>query len=287
MKPRIQIIFFLIFFVNLIASAQDNSKSKISGWDFGMNFGYYLPSSYQAKFYNGADNNINKLKFIIDNKYYRNDISNSLNSNDTFFITAMPNNMRYSGAFDLGFYFRRTFENNLGFSMSFNFAKLYANDFFQIEVDPNTILTEPDLRLFAIWGKEDRVNMNFDFSKYYKTKSEMIMPFFEAGININSTRVKENKIKINDLEYSIVDVYLNGTYVPGVQQTQYNVQQGGIGWGVNAGGGVKLIFSDAVSIDPGIIFYYQKINLENYNQLHLGFSFYIRLSMTGIIFHDE
>ena len=165
--------------------------------------------------------------------------------------------------------------------MQFNYSKLHANDFFQIEVDPYYILTEPDLRIFPIWGIEERVNIDLNFSKYFHAHNEILVPFLEAGININSTRVKENMIQINDLKYSLVNVYLNGTYVPGASQTQYHIQQGGVGWGVSAGGGLKLVFSEAVSIDPGFSVYYQKINLEHYEQFRPGITFYIRLSLTG------
>lgn len=280
-------LIILLFFFNInIANGQSN-KPILEGWDFGMNFGYHLPSSYHAGFYDGSSTNVNNLDYIFGNKYYYDQIRNSLNASDTFFITGMPNKMRYTGAFLIGIYFRRTFDKNFGFSLQFNFSKLKAGDFFQIEVDPYYILTEPDYRLFQIWGTEDRVNIDLNFSKYFPGKSKTVIPFFEAGLNLNSTRVIENKIKINNLEYSIVDVYLNGTYVPGAQQTQYIVQQGGIGWGINGGGGIKLIFNENISIDPGFQILAQKINLEGYDRIRPSFVFYVRLSMAGFFANTE
>lgn len=287
-------LFIILAFLLAVqfAQAQDEQNDNfgdpiLTGWDFGMNFGYYIPSAFQAKFYDGSPENINNINYVFKNKFYRDQIRNSLNASDTFLISAMPQNMRYTGAFSIGLYFRRTFDKYFGFSVQFDYSKLHANDFFQLEVDPNIILTEPDLRLFPIWGIEERVNIDLNFSKYFHAHNEIMVPFLEAGININSTRVKENMIQINDLKYSLVDVYLNGTYVPGVQQTQYNIQQGGIGWGVSAGGGLRLIFSEAVSIDPGFSVYYQKINLENYDQFRPGFLFYVRLSLTGFFAANE
>lgn len=290
---RQKLFIILVFLLSVfVVQAQDNQEDHfgdpiLTGWDFGINFGYYLPSAYHAKFYDGSPENVNNINYIFGNKYYRDEIRNSLNSSDTFLISAMPQKMRYTGAFTIGLYFRRTFDKYFGFSAQFNYSKLNANDFFQIEVDPNYILTEPDLRIFPIWGIEERVNIDLNFSKYFHAHSEIIVPFMEAGININSTRVKENMIQINDLKYSLVNVYLNGTYVPGVQQTQYNIQQGGVGWGVSAGGGLRLIFSEAVSIDPGFSVYYQKINLEHYDQFRPGFVFYVRLSLTGFLANAE
>jgi len=282
MRFKLFLILLILLSVGSLRAQDDNFGDPIlTGWDFGMNFGMYLPSAFHAKFYDGSPDNVNNINYIFGNKYYIDEIRNSLNSTDTFYISAMPQKMRYTAAFTIGLYFRRTFDKYFGFSVQFNYSKLHANDFFQINVDPNYILTEPDLRIFPIWGIEERVNIDLNFSKYFHAHSEIVVPFMEAGININSTRVKENMIQINDLKYSLVNVYLNGTYVPGASQTQYNIQQGGVGWGVSAGGGVKLVFNEAVSIDPGFSVYYQKINLEHYEQFRPGFVIYVRLSLTG------
>jgi hypothetical protein len=282
------IIFFAFLLFNTAKSQDEYTGDPIlSGWDFGLNFGFYLPSAYHAKFYDGSEENVNKISYVFTNKYWRDEIRNSLNSSDTFYISGMPQNMHYTGAFTIGLYFRRTFDKYFGFSLQFNYSKLHANDLFQINVDPNIILTDPDLRLFPIWGIEERVNIDLNFSKYFHAHSQTMVPFLEAGININSTRVKENSIQINDLKYSLIDVYLNGSYVPGMQQSQYYIQQGGVGWGINAGGGLRLIFNEYVSIDPGVTIYYQKINLERYEQFRPGVVFYVRLSLSGFFAATE
>lgn len=284
-------LFKIIILLSLLGayrpSFSHSETGKFTGWDLGMNFGFYVPAAYHARFYDGSATNVNHISYVFGNKYYYDQIRNSLNSSDTFFITGMPSNMRYTSTFSVGLYFRRTFENKLGIAMEFNFSKLKAEDFFQIQVDPNIILTEPDLRLFPIWGMEERVNINLLFSKYFPSKNSLYVPFFEAGLNINSTRVTENKIKINDLEYSIVDVYLSGSYVPGVQQTQYDIRQGGIDLGLAAGGGVKLVFNKNISIDPGIQLLYQKIKLEAYERFKPGLVFFVRLSLAGFFANNE
>jgi hypothetical protein len=287
MKPFFKIVFLIILLFSGFRSVAQTRATLPTGWDMGLNFGFYIPSSFHAQFYNGDAANVNNIDYIFKNKYQRDEISNSLNSTDTFFITGMPSNMHYTSAFNVGIYFRRTFENDFGFAFQFNYSKLKASDFFQVEVDPYLILTEPDLRLFSIWGMEERVNFDLVFSRYFPVKSEVFLPFFEAGFNINSTRVIENKIKINQLEYSLVDVYLNGSYVPGVQQNQYTVQQGGVGWGISGTGGVKMIFNNGLSIDPGVQLLYQKINLEGYERYRPALVFFVRMSLTGFFVANE
>jgi len=300
MKPTFNLIIFLILTLSSqIIFAQSNeygsdanvrekASTGFAYWDLGLNFGLYLPSKFHAGFYNGNSKNVNKIDYVLNNQYWHNDIKNALNVADDFYLRELPTNMRYTPAFQIGIYFRKTFDNYTGFSLQFDYSKLTASDFFTLEIDPQTAIgKEADIRLFPIWGIEERINIDLLFSKYFKTNSKTIIPFFEGGLNINSSIVKEHKIKIENLSYSLVDVYLNGSYVPGAAQNTYRVQQGGIGWGVSAASGIKLIFNESVSIDPGFRVYYQKVKLEGYEQFKVAFAFFIRLSLSNFFAGGE
>ncbi len=284
------LLVFISAFSFFVISAQDVEPKRDNSfgyWDLGINFGMYCPSNYHAGFYDGSESNVNKISYVFGNKYWYNDIYNELNASDTVFVRELPKNMGYTPAFQVGFYFRRTFDNYFGVSLQFDYSKLTAADKFSVEVDPGYIAQEPDIRLYDIWGIEERVNIDLLVSRYFKLKNPMFIPFFEGGINISSTRVKENKIRIETLEYSLVDVYLSGSYVPGAPQNQYVIQQGGIGLGLSAALGVKMKFNDQVSIDPGFRIYFQKIKLDNYNLLKPAFSIFIRLSLTDFFTSNE
>ncbi len=260
----------------------DQPTTAFGQWDLGLNFGLYLPAKYHAGFYDGSSQNVNNIDYVLSNQYWHEEIKQELNAADDFYLRELPTNMRYSAAFQIGMYFRKTFDNYTGFSLQFDYSKLTASDFFTLEIDPQpNIGKEPDIRLYPIWGIEDRINIDILFSKYFRTNSSTVVPFFEGGININSAYVREHKIQIENLTYSLVDVYLSGGYVPGMPQNVYNVQQGGIGWGVSAAAGLKLIFNESVSIDPGFRFYYQKVKLERYEQFKPSFALFVRLSLSG------
>lgn len=285
MNRYIKILFsgFVAIFLSLDLIAQKEEIQPQNGfgyWDLGLNFGLYLPSNYNAGFYDGSNTNVNKTSYIFGNKYWYEDIKRELNSSDTIFVRELPTNMRYTPAFQVGLYFRRTFDNYFGISLQFDYSKLTAADKFTVEVDPGFIAQEPDIRIFDIWGIEERVNIDLLVSRYFKLKNPLFIPFFEGGLNISSTRVKENKIRLETLEYSLVDVYLSGSFVPGAAQNQYVIQQGGMGLGLSAALGVKLKFNDQVSVDPGFRIYYQKIKLEGYELMKPAFAVFIRLSLT-------
>ena len=260
----------------------DDAPQRAFGhWDLGLNFGMHWAAKYHAGFYDGSPKNVNNVNYVFNNPYWRKDIMRDLNVADTFYLGELPENMRYTGAFQIGMYFRKTFDNYTGLSLQFDYTKLTASDVFTLIIDPQSAIgQEPDIRIYNIWGIEDRINIDILFSKYFKIKSPTLLPFFESGFNINSTRVKENKISIEGVDYSLVDVYLNGSYTPNSPQNTYYVQQGGIGWGVSAAVGLKMIFSDYVSIDPGFRVYYQTINLERYQNFGLSYSIFVRLSLS-------
>jgi len=297
-------VFYIIIIVFFVLSSQsisaqsdeyddytDDSEQPTAAfghWDLGLNFGLYWPSKFHAGFYDGSSQNVNNINYVLNNQYWHDEIKNALNAADDFYLRELPTNMRYTVAFQIGMYFRKTFDNYTGFSLQFDYSKLTASDFFTLEVDPQpSIGKEPDIRIYPIWGIEDRINIDLLFSKYFKTNSKMIVPFFEGGLNINSSLVKEHKIQIENLTYSLVNVYLNGGYIPGSGQNTYKVQQGGIGWGVSAAAGVKLVFNESVSIDPGFRVYYQKVKLEGYEQFKPSFALFIRLSLSDFFAGGE
>ncbi|RLD41623.1 MAG: hypothetical protein DRI86_13050 [Bacteroidetes bacterium] len=276
------LIAVFLFFNTISLIAQDNSLDKqdfVGRWDLGLNFGVYLPSNYHAKFYDGSEENVNKISYVFGNKYWYEDIKRELNASDTVFVRELPTNMRYNAAFQVGIYLRRTFDNYLGFSLQFDYSKLTAADVYTLEIDPNYIGSEPDIHIYNIWGVEERVNIDLLFSKYFKTKNPIIIPFFEGGLNITSTKVKEHKIKVENLEYSLVNTYINGSYVPGAAQNSYEIYQGGMGVGFSVAAGIKFQLSQQFSFDPGIRIYYQKIKLEGYDVMKPAFSIFFRLSL--------
>jgi len=282
MKLLYTIIFILITFIsygqNQEFSELDEEQS-FGRWDLGLNFGLYLPSNYHAKFYDGSSDNVNNIDYVFGNKYWYQDIFNAVNAADTVLVAELPTNMRYRPSFQIGVYFRRTFDNYFGFSMQFDYSKLIATDKYTVQVDPDYIATEPDIRIYDIWGIEERINIDLLFSRYFELDNPMYMPFFEAGINLTSTKVKEHKIRIEDLEYSLVDVYLNGSYVPGMAQNEYEIYQGGIGFGFTAAAGIKLRFNNQISVDPGLRIYFQNVKLENYDLMKPAFAFFVRLGL--------
>ena len=283
-------VIILIFMQPLFVMAQSNSSiqrpeedsREYRGYQFGFNFGLFLPSSYSANYYNGSDGNENNIKFIFGNKYQYEDLYRLLNVADTFFVKQFPTNMRYPPTASGGLYIGFNFNRKSSMFIQFNYAKLKPHDVFTVEVDPKDYLTEPDLRLYSISGVEERINIDLGYSRSYPVKDNVDF-VASAGLAINDSKVLKAVINIENTEFSIVNVYGNHSYVPGSNMHDYQFTQGGIGFGLHGGGGFNFNFANNFALQPGVILYYNNVNLEGYKDMKFSYYFYLRIIALNIL----
>lgn len=252
-----------------------DTNTMNSGFSFGFNMGAYFASPYQANFYNGNPGNVDSIGLIFSNYYYTQEIRQALN--DTFRLLELPQKMSYQPALQFGFYVKYSFSKQLGAFAQFNYAKLKANDVFTMGIGPDpSYLTFDEIRTYPIWGTEERIYIDLGVSKTFET-SKTVQVFLEGGLNINNTRVKEHKINIESLEYSLINIYGNSPYVPNTQMQTYETRLGGLGIGVFATTGLRFVFNDKVSLDPGVSLYWSQANLEGYQAYRPQYSVFVRL----------
>lgn len=240
------------------------------GWEVVGNFGAYWGSKYQAAFYNGSKDNVNNLNYIFNNSYWHDEIGNILRdkvNRDSFALSELPSNMKYSTTMHVGFGVRYNFNPEWAFNLEFNFAKLTAKDFFTLEVFPSFDNESHSYLQYPIWGIETRTNIQLGVVKTLNTDKK-IRPFFELGAVFTNTLVKESKISIEDHTYNLVNTY-SGNYVPNTNVQEYEIRQGGLGFGGFVDGGVKFMFNNFMSMELYATLYYQQINLEGYNAFKL------------------
>lgn len=256
-------------------SDEDNDDSQNKSWSFLINAGTAFANKYHANFYNGAEGNENEINYVFDNYYWNQDIQVAVG--DTFNLVGLPTNMKYSPAFCVGFGIKKKFNNYIGIIAQFNFSRFNTNDEFTLKIGstPSGTTTNANLRNYPIFGKEDRINIDLGVSGEIPLANK-ISGFLEGGFNLNNTRVKENGIAIEYLEYSIINVYADQNYVPGAQIQEYMIKQGGIGIGLFLSPGVEFKFNDKVAIDLLGSIYWSQINLEHYNQFRPHYNIMIR-----------
>jgi hypothetical protein len=281
-------IFKTLVFVFLVAIAgfhvyaqTDEQNSEVSytkdgkGWVFGLNVGVYYPSKFTANYYNGNSANVNNVDYVMSNYYWYQDIFHALGAVDSVSVAGLPTNMHYKLAIQPGLYAQYCFNSTMSLIIEFNYMRLKAEDVITFEVDPKTYLTEKDLRLYPMRGVEERVYGDIGLKRTYP-KQDNLSVFWMAGVNINSTTVKQCSFYVEDIEYSMVNQYGSSGYVPNSNMDTYSVYQGGIGVGMFAGGGISFTFGNGIVLEPGLTAHWLMVKLEHYQNMNPGIGAYIR-----------
>ena len=286
------------------ASMQASSKSAprikkerrpyTNGWFAGFSFGAVFPNNYPANFYNGSsenENSVNRLFHAYTNSEpgYYNEIKEAIGQRD-FDTTniGFSRNMAYNTAANFGVYagFILNKMNRIFFSFDYHHLKTNGALIFEyVQSTPGNIDRYYDKS--SVHGTENRFQINLMYSREFSV-GEYVNWYLMGGFNLSNTVVKENYIIIPDaVNPSREPLRYNIKYAPrdatgNVYDSHY--VQGGVGYGITAGTGFRLLFSNNFSIDPELQFFYSSIHLNGYEKFKPGFQINLRINLfTGWI----
>ena len=250
----------------LLKLGKKDNDSK-NGLFFGANLGFYFANKYNAQYYNGKG--INSVDSVIFHPYNYTNIKQALQHD--FLLSELPSNLKYSPALMIGLFFKYSFTKSAVF-IQFNFSKLTTKDVFTIQYDDPYNPSIPIYKQETIYGAEQRANIDLGYS-YTFSPEKNTRPYIELGVNLNNTKLIENKIKIENLDFSIINP----------STTYYKFNEGGIGIGAFIGSGVELVFSDVISVNLGFIIYYNKTKLGDYYQFKPNYTLFVRVILNGLL----
>jgi len=294
MSRLFSIIVFVISSLVLLATLNSAAQQlyskedciKRSGFEYGGIGGIYIASNSTADFYSGKPENENNVDYILNNSYWYEEIRHLLDFYDTVFVREYPEKMGYSPAFSFGLFVKYDFNCRTGIYAQFYYAKLRANDVVTVEVDPKDYLTEPDIRLCPIRGVEERNLLDLGIT-HSIGMSKTARLTLGAGINMNNTLVKESAIYLGGKKYNLMRVYGNRPYIPNSNQQQYEIRQGGIGFGIFGSVGARIEFSPVVAIEPGFSTHFMKVNLEQGSVFTPQMNFYVKIIFRDLLNFNE
>lgn len=267
-----------------LLNAQTDEERKYNpalGWYYGMNMGSTLPSGHSASFYNGSENNENKLSRILNNTYYKTQIVQAIGYN--YLDYDLPAQMGYKPNFTVGGYARYQFTNRSSFMVQANYARLTATDIFLLNLDvPQGFSFDATYLECSIMGQEERTYIDLGYRFDVPSQSQH-NTYLEIGINMNNTKVLKNMIQIETLEYNIKYVGEQPTGPYG-QDPEYDIYQGGIGFGGFFSAGYSLRFNEKITLDPVATVYFTQTQLEGYNELKPGFNLMFRFTFRDFDF---
>jgi hypothetical protein len=263
---------------------EKEKENKVIRWNFGINIGGYYANKYPAEFYNGADYNINRISYVMNNYYRYQEIKRDLGlqPSDTVFVDGLPGNMNYTFAMMGGLFIRYNFNMNWGICLDVNYTQLKAEDAVTFQINPASYLTFDSIVPIPILGVEERIHLDLMIQRNFRLKSKIYF-FLQAGLNMNYTKVLKSSIYVNEHEYSMINIYGSQIYVPGLPLQEYTVNQGGVGYGFMIAGGVGIPLTDMFGIEPGGFFNYNNVKLVGYNQFKPSFGIYLRILIGNIL----
>jgi hypothetical protein len=261
------------------------AQSSNRGFEFGLNFGVYKASKYSANYYNGSEKNQNNTKWVMTNNVFYDTIFLRLNAIDTVYVQddGWPTNMHYKLSVMPGLYGQYTFNDQYALYFDFNYTKLTTQDAL-ILTTPLPYGAFPKQYLCPIKGQEERIYFDIGIRRNIPV-SEQISYFLIGGLSVNNTTVVKSAFYVDEKEFSIINNYINGTYVGPNAQT-FNVKQGGIGWGLYFSGGVSLHFGNMI-LEPGINAHFVNVALDGYKKYRPGAGVYFRINLNNFLFGGE
>jgi hypothetical protein len=264
-------------------------RPQDNGWFAGASFGAAVPNNYSANYYNGSPENENSFNRILraytneESGYYE-AIKEAIGGYafDTTNI-GFSENMAYSVAPNFGFYAGFVFKKMNRVFFSFDYHHLKTNGaliFYYIRETPSNKDNYYDKS--SVHGSENRFHINLLYSREFRA-GEYTNWYLFGGLNLNNTVVKENYVTIpyannsllSPLKYDIKYVPRDKTGNP----YDYGYVHGGVGYGVSAGIGLRLLFSNSFSIDPELQFFYASAHLKGYEKFKHGMQLNMRINL--------
>lgn len=255
------------------------------GWEISGNFGVFKGNNFHAGFYSGNPKNINNLNYVLNNQYWMQEIKTLISDygqRDSISRIYYPETMSYHPALYVGFSGRFHFSDQIAFNLHVNTAQLVTTNFLSFKVfPPYSGMTESFINA-QIYGKETRTHIDVGLMYSFDKKNDFNM-FVEMGAHLSSTRVKESAFMLYDNTYSLIDIYAGKPFVPNAPINEYDIYQGGLGFGIFASYGLRYTINEQACIELVPNFYLATVNLPEYNnRLKLNFSTQFRLVISPL-----
>lgn len=257
MRLHLFSILMLLFLLNSSSIAQGaynymDEREDTTRFFIGANLGAFFANKNTANVYSGSpDVTQFNISTILNNQFFKPTF-------DQFFgpslykVEEYPFNPKYRPAFEIGLHAGYNINKRLALFLDFNIAQLDVEQFFTIGIDdPTNGLVGPTLEQYALFGEENRLNLNigtqFNFHESATSKA-----YVSVFFNMNDVDMRRNYIVIDETQYEIFHI----------NNEQPDLRLGGIGYGGGAGLGYRFHVSQNVLADIYYNLIYTRTNLS-------------------------
>jgi hypothetical protein len=266
---------------------EEENPEKYKGFGFSLNIGSYFSSKNTANFYNGScvyngDMQPNGVRCFsiaerLDPQYFPRDNQNILTYYNAAAIQvpydAYPLNMRYNPAIYVGLQLKYSFNRSSAIVYNINAMRVKAVDRYTLQFigTSQQVNAQNDVRLFQIYGQEQRFAMNLGY-RYGMEMGDISNFYFQFGGSMNGVKVEKNQIQLAGNWY---DLFMNG-YNTNIQ-TRY-IPRTNVGFGFYVAPGFQFFIKDNYGFDISFVMSNERMTLIGWHQrgwnkmLQLSFS---------------
>lgn len=256
MKKSLLKILLIVAFVPTGLIAQDYTEAELeeavdsNRFAVGFNLNAYFPNHESADLYTGRpDVSTFGIEHIFNQPQNRQDFDDYFRA--PYQIAEYPFEPQYRTGAELGLHLSYRLDSSFYLFFDANIIQLSFEQFFTVQVDdPTNQSVEPNLERFAIFGEENRINLNLGF-QYNFYRGETSLAYISAFGNVNDVEMQRNYFVINERRYNIF--HLNND--------SPDLTPGGIGTGGGGGLGFKFKFNESIWVDLNYHLCYTMINL--------------------------
>lgn len=289
------LIFITALLLSTAAAADDDGVPRRSptGLSVFASAGTIWADDCNANFYSGREGNANTISRVLYSNNYGTRIWNDL-KNDGLIDGTIGSynqlkvdeyaNMYYRISYQIGLGIRYDYASGFGWLLRFDLARLQANGVFNLGSTTGSGILTNNHRYIPcdIMGREDRINIDFAITRTVDLSNNLCLEL-DLGASLNNAKVKENEMRIDGSNYSILDVWGGNSPDVGVGSYEY-INQGGLGWGVFMSGLLGYRMEGIGAIKVGYTCYHAQVNLKGYEAMGWHHSLFLRFEINNFSF---
>ena len=293
---RLRVLFLLTLF-GLPSCLQ--AQNGATGLSVFVDAGLLVPNGKQANFYDGRDERQNTIYRVLHSESYGREIWQSL-KNQGYITDAVGSysqlqveewpDMYYKLTYQIGFGLRYGYDGGWGWLLRFDYARLTAAGAWNISSANGTGVVSDRGRYVrcGMYGLENRILIDIAATKRVELRNNFALEI-DAGLNVNNTKVKEQKIEVAGNYYNVLDIWNGNTPYVGIGTYDY-VNQGGIGLGTFASLTLAYELRGYGSAELGYTGYFMQTKYKGYNDddaFALQHVVFVRFNLNNFSFWDN